>query len=55
MKDLALFFSTMAIFRFGFSIMKKVDEFIAENQQEYPEKRQDMGSGLFMMAKKPIL
>ena len=34
MKDMILFFTTMAIFRMGFSIMGKIDEFIAENQQE---------------------
>lgn len=31
MRDLALFCSTMVIFRFGFSVMKKVDKFIQKN------------------------
>jgi hypothetical protein len=51
----------------GFSIMGKIDEFIAENQQEseqesrqkyrqeYPDKKQDIGLGLFIIAKKRIL
>ena len=52
MKDMILFFTTMAIFRMGFSIMGKIDEFIAENQQE---SEQDIGLGLFIIAKKRIL
>ena len=67
MKDMILFFTTMAIFRMGLSIMGKIDEFIAENQQEseqesrqkyrqeYPDKKQDTGLGLFIIAKKRIL
>ena len=34
MKDLALFCSTMVIFRVGFSVMKRVDEFIRKNLTE---------------------
>lgn len=67
MKDMILFFTTMVIFRLGFSIMGKIDEFIAENQQEseqesrqkyrqeYPDKKQDTGLGLFIIAKNRIM
>lgn len=55
MKDLMLIFVTLAAFVFGFYIMKKVDDFIAENQRQITAENRNSRSLIRIAAETPML
>ncbi len=55
MKDLMLIIVTFAAFAFGFYIMKKIDDFIADNQRHITAENRNSRSHIHIAAESPML